>query len=116
METRRRLYLVSFGNSRQYRVEFDDVANVDPFHHTNPIAAVEKEVKDYLEKEFPVENLAYFESPKVEEVPVADAAKYADYPVLDAAAVEEIKQVLKTGVEVMAADRKNDCNARFAEI
>ena len=34
MEAMKRLYIVSFGDSRKYRVEFEDVANVDPFHHT----------------------------------------------------------------------------------
>lgn len=113
---KRRLYLVSFGDSRQYRIEFDDVANVDPFHHTNPVAEVEKEIKDYLENLFPGESLAYFDSAKVEEVDINDAAKYADYPVLDAKAVKEIEAELNTELQVRDANCKLDANARFDKI
>lgn len=101
MEAKKRLYIVSFGDSDKYRVEFDDVDNVDPFHHTNPLAHAEHEIEDYLNRMFPDEPLAYFETPKVTEVRWEDRAKYASYPVLDEEAVKKIESTLRTGVENM---------------
>lgn len=115
METKKRLYLVSFGESNQYRVEFDDVANVDPYHHTNPLAETEAEIKEFLDAEFPGESLAYFDTPKIEEVDWAKREDYASYPELDAAAVEDIKRILKTGVENFENQEALDLNAPFAE-
>lgn len=116
METKRRLYLVSFADSRQYRLEFDDVDNKDPFHHTNPLAGVEKELKEALDKEFAGRCTAYYTTPKVEEIPLKDHAKYDDYPVLDAKAVDAIKKEIITEAKVRQADDLNNANARFAEI
>lgn len=63
MEAMKRLYIVSFGDSRKYRVEFEDVANVDPFHHTNPLASVEADISEYLEG-FSPENLLLISIPR----------------------------------------------------
>lgn len=116
METKKKLYLVMFGDSREYRVEFEDVKNVDPFHHTNPLEGVEKELTDYLRGEFPEESLAYYVTPKVTEIEWDEHDKYADYPVLDDKAVEEIKEVLKRGVEVMEQNKEENSDAPYSNI
>lgn len=116
MEAMKRLYIVSFGDSRKYRVEFEDVANVDPFHHTNPLASVEADISEYLEGFFPGESLAYFDTPKVTEVYWKDRAEYESYPVLDAAAVKDIEAELRKEVENREDQQRLDCNAPYAEI
>lgn len=115
MDTKR-LYIVSFGDSNQYRVEFDDVANVDPFHHTNPLERIEAEIETYLEGLFPGKPLAYYITPKVIEVNWEDRDKYVSYPVLDDKAVKEIEAVLRTGVENMESQNTLDINAPYAEV
>ncbi len=116
MEAKKRLYIVSFGDSKKYRVEFEDVANVDPFHHTNPLEAVESDIKGYLENLFPGEALAYFETPKITEVYWKDRAEYESYPVLDATAIKAIEAELKVEVENRDDQNRLDCNAPYAEI
>lgn len=116
MDAKRRLYIVSFGNSREYRVEFEDVENRDAFHHTNPLKGVEAEIKARLEKEFPGESLGYFETPKVTEVDYADRDKYASYPELTPAAVAEIEGVLKKEIEVRAQDHEDNLDAPYSNI
>lgn len=116
MEAKKRLYIVSFGDSNKYRVEFEDVANVDPFHHTNPLCKVEAEIEEYLGKLFPGEPLAYYETPKVTEVNWDDRAEYESYPVLDDTAVKEIEAVLKKGVENMESQKVLDNNAPYADV
>lgn len=115
MEAKKRLYIVSFGDSKKYRVEFEDVANVDPFHHTNPLEEVESDIKEYLENLFPAEALAYFETPKITEVYWKDRAEYESYPVLDAMAIKDIEAELKVEVENRNDQDVLDCNAPFAE-
>lgn len=112
----KRLYIVSFGNSRQYRLEFDDVDNYDAFHHTNPLAKAEKELTDFLRKEFPGEPVAYYVTPKVTEVYWKDRDKYASYPVLDDEAVDRIKATLKHGVEDMDQTETINSDAPYATI
>lgn len=116
MEAKKRLYIVSFGNSREYRVEFDDVDNRDAFHHTNPLKGIETEIAARLEKEFPGQALGYFETPKVTEVDYADRDKYASYPELTPEAVKDIEEVLKKEIEVRAQDREDNLDAPYSNI
>ncbi len=116
MEIKKRIYIVSFGDSNRYRVEFDDVANVDAYHHTNPLKGVETEITEYLSKIFPGEPLAYYETPKIEEVYWSDREKYADIPVLDEAAVKQIESQLKTEVENRNDQNMLDSNAPYANV
>ncbi len=116
METKKILYLVRFCDSREYCVEFEDIKNVDPFHHTNPLEEVEKELTDYLKGEFPEESLAYYVTPKVTEVEWRDHDKYASYPMLDAKAVEDIKETLRRGVEVMVQNQEDNSDAPFSNV
>lgn len=116
MEIKKRIYLVSFSDSKTYRVEFDDVANVDPYHHTNPLEDVEKNIRDYLDKEFPGEALAYYSTPKITEVDPARKDEYEKYPVLDKVEVEKIKADLKRQVEVRNDDNTLDSDAPYSNI
>lgn len=116
MEAKERLYIVSFGDSRKYKVEFKDVDNVDNYHHTDPLKIIEQEISEYLQKEFPGQSLAYFTTPKITEVKWSDREKYADYPELDRVEVEKIKSVLKREIEMRQDLDRLDRNAPFDQI
>lgn len=111
-----RIYLVSFVNSRQYRLEFKDVVNPYNFKHYNPLAEVEQQISEYLTINFPDCSLAYYETPRVEEVEWKDRTNYETYPPLDQTAVKEIEEVLKNEIENHANQKKLDLNAPYAEI
>lgn len=116
MEAKKRLYIVSFGDSDKYRVEFEDIANVDPYHHTNPLAGVEVEITDYLRRLFPGQPMAYYDTPKVTEVEWKDREKYASYPVLDEKAVKKIEAELKIEVENRGDQEMLDRDAPYSDI
>lgn len=116
MEAKKRLYIVSFGDSDKYRVEFEDVANIDPFHHTNPLREVEAEIESYLSHLFPGQSLAYYDTPKVTEINWEDREKYSSYPVLDENAVRKIETVLKTEVENRGYQNMLDSDAPYSDV
>lgn len=77
---------------------------------------VDKEVKEYLEKQFPGQSLAYFETPKVTEIREADLAEYKNYPKLDATAVKEIESVLRKGINIRQEDNILDSDAPYSDV
>lgn len=104
MKGEKRLYIVSFGDSRKYKVEFNDNENIDNFHHTDPLADVEEEIREFLDKEFPGEPLAYYTTPRITEVNYSDRDQYLGYPELDRVEIERIKCSLRREVEVRDED------------
>ena len=116
MENKKRVYLVQFSDSKTYRVEFEDVENVDPYHHTDPLKDVEKEIKDYLEKEFPGQSLPYYSTPKVTEVDPARKDEYEKYPVLNQDEIDKIKAELKRQIEVRDDDQMLSSDAPYSDI
>lgn len=115
METTQRIYIVSFGDSNQYRFTFDDKNDGYALHHSNPLANVEKEIRTYLESLFPNVGLAFYYTPKVVEVEPSHAARYQAYPPLDAKAIEEIKHVLAKEVRDRRSIEELNSNAPFAD-
>lgn len=115
METKR-LYIVSFGDSRKYRYEYTDTTAGSSMDHADPLKRVEDELKQYLEKEFPGEALAYYSTPKITEVNYKDLEKFADYPTLDRVELEKIKTDLKRQVEVRNQDKDMDSDAPFSNV
>lgn len=115
MEDKKKYYLVSFGNSSVYRLEY----NVeDGEHHRShdPFARIEKELNDYLKREFPDKTFTYFTSPKITELSDDKDGKYQEYKELDAKAVEDIKHVLKREIEDMEAVKESNSNAAFSTV
>lgn len=113
MENRKRYYLVSFGDSRVYRLAYND--DNGSRHNGAPFVRVEKELNDYLNKEFPGGTFAYFTTPKVTEISPAHEAAYRDYPELDSKAVDDIKHLLRREVETMESVRMDNDNAIYSE-
>ncbi len=107
METDKKFYIVSFGDSRKYRVS---QKNYDM------IGAVKNELTEALSKQFPGQNICYYIKPQILEVDPDQSKEYENYPELDANGIDEIRKTLATGIEVMDENFKLDANARFADI
>lgn len=101
---RNRLFIISFGDSRKYRVEINAGETRTPF------ADYEKELNDYLNAQFPDEPFAYFTTPRITEVEYAHKPDYAAYPEMSRAAMDDIKHELLREVRVMNATRRLDSN------
>ncbi|MBD5227426.1 MAG: hypothetical protein HDS67_05180 [Bacteroidales bacterium] len=115
MEKTNRLFIVSFGDSRKYRMEYADALDPHALVHSAPFTEIENELNEYLKKEFPDETFAYYTSPKVTEVDWEHRDKYASYPVLDAAAIDSIKKLLAKEVRDMNANKTLNNNAPYAD-
>lgn len=115
MEDRKKIYIVSFGDSRKYKVEFTDESR-DPYRRANPLDGIEQELRDFLNKEFPDEPVAYYVTPKVTEIVAGGDVDPSDYPRLDAYAIEQIKASLRRDMQVMEDNKKLDANALYADI
>ena len=89
MDSKKRLFIVSFGDSDRYKVEFDDYST-NPYEHPSPLAAV------------------------VTEVSWEHRDRYADYKPLTMDAIESIKKILEEEVENMKYQKHLDNNAPYA--
>lgn len=115
MEKKNRLFIVSFGDSRKYRMEYSDALDPQALVHSAPFTEIENELNSYLKSEFPDETFAYYTSPKVTEVDWSHRDQYSDYPLLDAKAIDSIKKLLANEVRDMNANRQLNDNAPFAD-
>lgn len=101
METVKHLYIVSFGHSDQYRLETEEPLG-SPLHSRHDhLDQIEEKVKTFLEKKFPGKPLAFFFTPRVEEVEWCHRDKYMAFPLLDDAGLDKIEKVLVKEVEDM---------------
>lgn len=116
MEKTKRLFIVSFGDSRKYRMEYTDENNPYSLEHSAPFTEIESELNAYLKSQFPDESFAYFTSPKVTEVSWEHRDKYLEYPVLDAAAIEDIKKVLVEEVKDMNSNKALNADAPWNDV
>lgn len=99
METKERLYIVSFGDSNKYKMPFAD--SKEALKKSKKLVDIEIALQDFVREKLPMAKASYFTTPVIIEVDPADEGKYAGYPVLDAAAVEQLKQTVLTEVEDM---------------
>ncbi|MCM1005438.1 MAG: hypothetical protein NC402_04000 [Prevotella sp.] len=104
---KRRMFIISFGDSRKYRVIIDNSGNKDALA---PIVKTENELNAFLAKEFPGDTFAYYTTPRITEVNAEHEAKYAQYPVFDDKAVADVKKELVREIEVMNSDRRLNSN------
>ena len=117
MENRKRLYIVSFGDSRQYRVLFESDTQEYPLRHSDPepLVKAERAIETYLKKRFPGESLAYYTTPRVSEIDWSHRDRYDSYPLLDDKAVAEIEKVLSKEIENEQYQASIDSNAPFSD-
>lgn len=114
--TKKRMYIVSFGDSKKYRLPFEDAQGAGAAQWPTPLNIVEKELNDYLREKFPEQAFAYYTTPKVEEVDWESRADYDSYPLLDSDAIRDIKKVLVTEVEDMQSLRDLNSNAPYSDV
>ncbi|MCM1378025.1 MAG: hypothetical protein NC186_06225 [Prevotella sp.] len=106
MEDIKKLYIISFSDSRKYRLETAIPEGAERSIEKKPIEDIEAVVKDYLKKRFPDEPLAYFFTPRVEEISWEHRDQYADLPELNDEEISLIEKELAGEVEQMEAVRK----------
>lgn len=114
--SRKKLYIVSFGDSAKYRFEYEMPANADALFKPSPFEGVEHLLDEYLTKEFPGHHFPFLTSAKATEVDPSHADRYADYPLLDGEALKAIEKELgKEAREFEATSELND-NAPYADV
>lgn len=102
------LYIVTFGDSRQYRLFFDKKEDT-------PLIRMENELNSYLKERFPDDTFAYYTTPKIVEISPEHASQFEQYPMLDAAAIDDIKKVLVEEIEDMRSEKVLNSNAPYAD-
>lgn len=111
----KKLYIISFGESRKYRLLVDPAEADGSEKKTSPLVYYEKELNDYLAEKFPGDTYTYFTTPKVEEVYVSHLDQYADYPEFTDEALETVKEELVREINVMNADRELNSDAPWVD-
>lgn len=114
-ENTTKLYIISFGDSRKYRM-FYDAKTGKAKSALLPFVEYEKELNAYLGGLFPGETFAYYTTPRITEVEAAHADKYADYPLFDSKAKEEVKEELVREINVMNDNRALNDNDPWGKI
>lgn len=113
----KKLYVVSFGDSKKYLMDYNVPADADQLHKPNPFEKIENELTSWLAKEAPeASNLAYFTSAKATEVYADHRDRYAGYPQLDASAVREIEHELLREVRDSMTTREANLNAPWSDV
>ncbi len=113
----KKLYIVSFGNSRKYRMDYTIPTDADPLRKPNPFADIERQLTAYLRREAPeASDLAYFTSPKATEVRPEHAQQYSSYPPLDARAIQEIEKLLLKEVRMRLDNRLENSDAPYSDV
>lgn len=115
MDTKQRLYIVRFGNSAAYRLEFSGTK--EELEASPRMKEVEDTLAEYLKSKIPVCNhVKRLTTPVIHEVESEDAPKYAGYRELDAEAIEALKHVVLTEARNYQDQKELDRNAPFADI
>lgn len=104
-----RLYIISFGDSRKYRLFYDPQTG-NAKSALLPFVEYENELNDYLSKQFPGETFAYYTTPRITEVEADHADRYASYPEFDSRAMDEVKKELVKEIKVMNDNRERNSN------
>lgn len=109
MENKSALYLVSFGDSAKYRMESED----GRFTLLNDIR---EKIERFLRNHFrSITVPKFYREPRVQEVSIENADRFASYPLLTADSVEDIEKVLLTEVSNMESVQEEILNAPYDE-
>lgn len=106
-KNKERIFIVSFGDSRKYKVVVKGAHRADALA---PLVKAEKELNSYLAKEFPAQSFTYYTTPKIQEIDPAHNREYTSYPDFDDKAVAEVKEQLTREVKVMNQNRELNSN------
>lgn len=115
MENKEKLYIISFGNSSQYRMMYD--GSKEQLEKSPRMSALKNELIEFIKDKVPMGSHAErYATLEIHEVENRDAAKYADYIDFDSVAVEDIKKTLLRDVENMLEQKQMDSNAPYGNI
>lgn len=88
-------YLVSFGNSKEYRIDMEQDT-------TSKLCDLKKSVAQYISSNFPeLADKNFYESMTVKQIPDDEAAIYDAYPYFSADSLSEIEGVLAREIHDM---------------
>ena len=104
----KRTYIVSFGDSTRYRVNFDGTK--EEFEVSDKLREIKTRVNDYLKEKFPTGGYA-----DVVKISVADDDG-RDFPDLDKVGLDDLLKSVTTQVEVMREGFELNNNAPFDKI
>lgn len=111
MKNDTRLYIISFGDSKQYRMYYGGNSASSPVRTTR-LTDVERELNAYLRHAFPtISGTFFYTSPKVSQVPSGSENRYAEYPMLDSSAIPALKELLATEMREMIETGRREANA-----
>lgn len=106
----KKLYLISFGNSRRYLLTDTESGE------KSKLTRIESELNSFLRDKFSNDTFTYYTTPRVEEISNRDKEEFVDYPHLDLHAIKDIKRVLTKEVENMQDQSRLDSNSPFANV
>lgn len=114
---KKKLYIVSFGDSDKYLMEYNVPDGATDLVKPNPFEKIEKRLTDFLHRAVPeAEDITYFTSPRATEVAASHRSRYSAYPPLDEDAVVHIEKVLLREVRDRLAVRQENLDAPYASL
>lgn len=115
MEIAKRLYIVSFGDSAKYRVEYPGTK--EDLENSSELKNVEDTLVEYIKDKLPVcKHIKRLITPAVHEVEPEDADRYNDYLELNAESIEHLKKLVLTEAHNYQDQKQMDSNAPFDNI
>lgn len=92
------LYLVSFGDSRKYKISFDGSAN--ELALSPSMTSIKKQLEKYIKEKDPFDSHPlYYASPLIEEIPPYKESAFDSYPELNKEAIDSIQKELVNEVD-----------------
>jgi len=114
---KKKLYIVSFGDSDQYKYRVGIPDSEISASHSDPVEKITVQLTERLNAALPdAKNLKEIVSPKVTEVSPEDIGRFAAYPELDEKALADIEKELVRETEVRASLHELNNNAPFSDI
>lgn len=112
MENKENLFIISFGNSTQYRMMYG--GSKEDLEKSPRMSALKNELVDFIKDKVPMGSHAErYATPEIHEVESCDAGKYAQYEDFNSVAVGDIKKALLTDVVNMLDQKQMDSNAPY---
>lgn len=114
MESKEKIYVISFGDSSKYKMKFD--GTIDELEKSPLIDGIKKRMVEYLKDKVPEGSHAKrFATPVIKEISPKDEKKYEGYPKFDESAIPEIEKTLLREVENMRSQKELSKNAPFGD-
>lgn len=110
MENNRKFYIVSFSDSKKYKLTVPADGNL------SMLSDIESKLNTYLKSLYPDETFAYYTTPRLTEISWEHRNRYASYPELNLDALGAIKAELRREVKIENELHQENCNAPYASV